>query len=155
MAIAPFLPANRLGGMLDELFVPFTGMRAGSWLRMPEADVVETEDAIRVNLDLPGMKAGDVEVTLENNVLTVSGEKKEERTENGNGNRWHLAERRYGSFSRSFVLPSHVEQDRIDARFDDGVLSITVPKSEQARRRRVEIQAGTAGQAQLDSGESR
>jgi HSP20 family protein len=154
MAIAPFLPASRLGGLLDELFVPFAGTRAGSFLRMPEAEVMETEDAIRVNLELPGLKPADVEVTLENNVLTVSGEKKEERGENG-GSRWHLAERRYGSFSRSFVLPSHVEQDRIAARFEDGVLSITVPKGEAARRRRVQIGGGGSEQQTLGPGQSR
>ena len=79
------------------------------------------------------------------------GEKRQERSEDDERNRWHLSERRYGRFSRSFVLPRDVESDRIEARFEHGVLRVTVPKSEKARRRRIEIQ-GEDGGRRLDVG---
>ncbi len=76
-------------------------------------------------------------------MLTISGEKQEERREGDENSTWHLSERRYGRFSRSFVLPRDVEQDRIQARFENGVLQVTIPKSERARRRRIEIRSGS------------
>lgn len=112
--------------------------RMGGPLRMPETDVTETESEIRVSMDLPGMRAEDVNVELENNVLTISGERREERNEGEEG-RFQLAERRWGEFSRSFVLPREVEGDRIDAQYRDGVLTVTIPKAESARRRRIQI----------------
>jgi HSP20 family protein len=94
-----------------------------------------------------------VEVSLENNVLTIDGEKKAEREE-GKENRWHLSERRYGRFTRSFVLPRDVEQERIAASFEHGVLTVTIPKSERARPRRIEVRAGNR-HGELKAGKSR
>ena len=119
----------------------------GNLMRAPETDVMETEKEIRVVTEMPGLKREHIELDVENNVLTIRGEKREERTEGERG-RWHLAERRYGTFSRSFVLPSDVDAENIQASFQDGVLTVTVPKSEKARRRRIEI-GGMDGQAQL------
>lgn len=148
MAITPYRPATELfRPLLDDFLSPTQGWggRMGGMLRVPEADVVEAENEIRVVVELPGMKAEDVNVDLENNVLTISGEKREERTEGDDrGDTWHLSERRYGKFSRSFVLPREVEQERIEARFEDGVLHVVIPKSEKARRRRIEIGGGGA-----------
>jgi HSP20 family protein len=115
------------------------GRRSGSMLRAPDADVVETENEIRVTLEMPGMKADDLDLDLENNVLTIRGEKMEERSESDEQQTWHLSERRYGQFSRSFILPRDVEQEQIEARFENGVLTVDIPKSEQAKRRRIEI----------------
>jgi HSP20 family protein len=153
MAMSPYRPSTDLvGSMFEDMLRPLSGwggrMAAMGMLRAPEADVVETEGEIRVLVELPGMRAEDVELDLENNILTISGEKREERRE-GNDT-WHLSERRYGKFSRSFVLPRDVEQERIAARFEDGVLSVTIPKSEQARRRRIEIQHG-GGQKRVEA----
>ena len=113
-------------------------------LRMPETDVTETENEIRVTMDLPGMRAEDIDVELENNVLTISGERREESHKDEG--RFQLAERRWGEFSRSFVLPREVEGDRINARYSDGVLTVTIPKAESARRRRISVgQSGETG----------
>jgi HSP20 family protein len=145
MAITPYRPAT-------ELFRPFFddvlgstrgwGGRMSDLLRVPEADVQETENELRVTVEIPGMKPEDIDLDLENNVLTISGEKNQTSEEEGEGNTWHLSERRYGKFTRSFVLPRDLEADRIDARYDNGVLRVTIPKSERARRRRIEIHNG-------------
>ncbi len=149
--LTPYRTNNRLGmagpdlfgSMLEGLVAPREGTgRMDGLLRVPDADVMETEGEIRVVAELPGLKAEDIDLSLENNVLTIRGEKREERSESDERNTWHLSERRYGRFSRSFVLPREVEQDRIEARFEDGVLTVTIPKSETARRRRIEITGG-------------
>ncbi len=146
MAIVPYRPTTDLfRSLLDEAWGPgaWGGRMAGmDLLRAPSADVMETQEEIRVMVELPGMRREDVEVSLENNVLTISGEKKEERQEGGKDDRRHLSERRYGRFSRSFVLPQEVEQDGVQATFEDGVLGVTIPKSEKAKPRRIEIRGG-------------
>jgi HSP20 family protein len=143
MALYP--TTTRYAEPFDQLFDTFFGnagraANGNSLMRAPETDVVETEREIRVVTEMPGLKR-------ENNVLTIRGEKREQRTEGEQG-RWHLAERRYGTFTRSFVLPRDVDADNIQAAFNDGVLTVTVPKSEKARRRRIQI-GGEAGQQQL------
>jgi len=163
MAISPTY--NRLStdpfGLLDQVFGGQGGARsAGNLMRAPETDVVETEREIRVIVEMPGLKRDNIEVDVENNVLTIRGEKKEERTEGEQG-KWHLAERRYGTFARSFVLPRDVDADNIQARFEDGVLSVSIPKSERARRRRIDVggnqgaqQVGTGGEGSGQNGNS-
>jgi HSP20 family protein len=150
MAVKRYQPAPDLfRPFLDDVFGPF--QRMGSSMRVPDTDVVERENEIRVTTELPGMNAEDIELSLENNVLTISGEKKEEREEEGET--YHLAERRWGRFSRSFVLPREVEQDKIQAQFQDGVLTVTIPKSERARRRRIEVQGGGRSE-RVETGQS-
>jgi HSP20 family protein len=146
-------PSTRYAQPFDQLFDTVFGGNGGrsnggsSLMRAPETDVMETEKEIRVVTEMPGLKRDNIEIDVENNVLTIRGEKREERTEGEQG-RWHLAERRYGTFSRSFVLPRDVDSENIQASFQDGVLTVTVPKSEKARRRRIEIGA-MGGQQQL------
>ncbi|HEX6042548.1 Hsp20/alpha crystallin family protein [Longimicrobium sp.] len=151
MALYP--TSTRYAEPFDQLFDTFFG-RAGRpaangnvLMRAPETDVIETEREIRVVTEMPGLRRDNIEIDVENNVLTIRGEKREQRTEGEQG-RWHLAERRYGTFSRSFVLPRDVDADGIQAAFQDGVLTVSVPKSEKARRRRIEI-GGEASQPQL------
>ncbi len=149
MAITPYRPSTDLfSPIFEDLFRPMAGWggRMSGLLRAPDADVVETENEIRVMMELPGMRPEDINLDLENNVLTISGEKQEEREEGDEKNTWHLSERRYGRFSRSFVLPRDVEQEQIQARFEGGVLRVTIPKGERARRRRIEIQSGDGEQ---------
>lgn len=152
MAVAPTFnrPTNDpLDRFFDSLWSG--GSRAnGALMRAPETDVIETEREIRVVTEMPGLKRDQIEIDVENNVLTVRGEKREERTEGEEG-RYHLAERRYGTFTRSFVLPRDVDAEGIEANFEDGVLFVTIPKSERARRRRIEI-GGTSGATTLSSG---
>ena len=152
MAISPYRSTtDPFRPIFDDLFGSLTGGHLGNMLRAPHADVTEDQNGIRVMVELPGMRPEDVQVDLENNVLTISGEKREERTEGDEKNQtWHLSERRYGRFSRSFVLPRDVEQEQIQASFENGVLSLTIPKSAKARRRRIEIQG--QDQSQVGSG---
>lgn len=133
--------------LFENLFsTPLGGRNLGSLMRAPEADVMETESEIRVLLEMPGMRPEDIELGLENNVLTISGEKHEESEREGDRTTWHVSERRYGKFWRSFLLPRDVEQERIEANFENGVLVVSIPKSERARRRRIEIGSGGGSQ---------
>lgn len=102
-----------------------------SWRALtPDVDVSESEEALTITVELPGMDDGDVEVTLADDVLSIKGEKREEGEEKDKA--FHITERRYGSFQRSFRLPAHIDESRIDAGFDKGVLTVRVPKSETA-----------------------
>jgi HSP20 family protein len=150
MAVTRYKPSSDVfRPFFDDMLVPFA--RMGSSMRVPDTDVVERENEIRVVCELPGMRKDEVELSLENNVLTISGEKNEQRREGDDKEMYHLTERRWGRFSRSFVLPREVDQERIQANFENGVLTITVPKSEKARRRRIEI--GSNGGTDRPTGE--
>lgn len=143
-------PTTRYAEPFDQLFDTFFGnagraANGNSLMRAPETDVIETEREIRVVCEMPGLRRENIELDVENNVLTIRGEKREERTEGQNG-RYHLAERRWGTFARSFVLPRDVDAENIQAAFEDGVLMVSIPKSEKARRRKIDI--GGASQPQ-------
>jgi HSP20 family protein len=105
----------------------------------PAVDVRETTDEFVVTAELPGMTKDDVELTIENGVLSLSGEKKEEREEGDEGAGRHIYERRYGSFQRNFSLPRGVAADQVDAKFKDGVLTVTLPKVAAAKPRQIKI----------------
>jgi HSP20 family protein len=125
---------------IDRVFDQFfgkAGTMTGPW--MPMVDIRETKDAIEVVAELPGMRPEEVEVSVENNILSISGEKKQELAESGDGADYHLIERRCGRFERSFTLPRTVDADKIAARVEHGLLTITLPKAEAAKPRRVEI----------------
>ena len=106
---------------------------------MPAMDVYETEDKLVVTVDLPGLKAEDVEVQVEDSTLTVNGKRgfssevKEEH--------YHRIERRYGAFSRAVTLPPQIDAGKVAARFEDGVLTIEVPKVEKAKPKKIQIKA--------------
>ncbi|MBU0690388.1 Hsp20/alpha crystallin family protein, partial [bacterium] len=103
----------------------------------PNVDIVENEDSYEIHAELPGVTEEEVNVTLNNNVLTLSGEKKQEvKDEKENFVR---VERTYGKFERSFSLPSNIQADKVDANYKDGVLSIKVPKAEEAKSRSIKI----------------
>ncbi len=145
MVTTTFRPTTDMFRFLfDDVMAPTFGGRGADLLRTPNADVVETTEDLRVTLELPGMRPEDIEVNLEHNVLTISGEKKEARTEGEEERRWHLSELRYGRFSRSFMMPRDVEQDAIQASFENGVLNVVVPKSERVKPRRIEVRGGNA-----------
>jgi len=103
----------------------------------PAVDVRETDATYEVKAELPGLTKKDVEITFDNGVLTFKGERQFEES-NNDGN-FHRLERRYGAFSRSFVLPTEVETDKVDAVFKNGILTITLPKAERARSRKIDI----------------
>ena len=103
----------------------------------PAIDVVEDENNLMLTVELPGMDKDDVQITLEKGVLTVSGEKKQ--SEETKGKNFHRIERSYGAFSRSFTLPREVDGEKAEASYENGVLTVTVPKSEQAKPKTLKI----------------
>lgn len=103
----------------------------------PAVNIKESDEALTLTAELPGFDKDGVEITLENNVLTLAGERKFEQESKGEA--WHRIERSYGSFSRSFTLPATVKTDKVDARFENGLLAITLPKVEESKPRKIAI----------------
>ena len=103
----------------------------------PSVDLSENKDSFVLKAELPGMKKEDVKVTLQNNILTISGEKKQEQEEKGKT--FHRIERSYGSFNRTVALPVAVKTDAIKADFKDGVLTVELPKVEEAKPKEIAI----------------
>jgi HSP20 family protein len=124
---------NRLFGRTFAGSEPTRPSGAGAW--MPSMDVYETEDRIVATLELPGIEPGDVEVSVEDSTLSVSGSRElssEVKEENV-----HRLERRYGSFTRAITLPTTADTDKVEASFDKGVLTIAVPKVERAKAKKI------------------
>ncbi len=113
----------------DEAFV------ASDWI--PAVDISEHDTEYLVKLELPGVSKDDVKITMQNNILTVRGEKRKEKESKGSN--YHRVERSYGAFQRNFTLPSTVRADRIDASYSDGILTIVLPKAEEARAKQIEV----------------
>jgi HSP20 family protein len=103
----------------------------------PAVDIAEHADEYSVRVELPGVDKDDVKITLESNILTIRGEKKKETEEKGKN--FHRMERAYGSFQRSFTLPTTVKSDKIDALYKDGILTIHLPKAEEAKPKQIEV----------------
>lgn len=145
-SLVRFSPSTELRRMqreIDRLFDDFVPTRAsgngdtetGVWT--PRADVAETEDSYVLHVDAPGLKREDFNINWQEGTLTVSGERKwEERSERENVVR---VERAFGHFFRSFQLPKSVNGDMISAAYEDGVLTINIPKAEESKPRRIEI----------------
>jgi HSP20 family protein len=118
----------------------------------PAVDIRENNDEIRLELELAGMNPEDVEIIAENGVLTVRGEKRSERKE-GDESRYQVVERTYGTFMRTFQLPQGIDADQINADFDNGVLTLHIPKAALPQPKRIEISAGQGRQqASVGSG---
>jgi HSP20 family protein len=110
----------------------FRDFDRGVGMAAPNVDVSETDEGYEVVAELPGMEQDDIDVELKDDVLTLSGEKTEEREETEKN--YHLSERRFGSFRRTFRLPSEINQNKISANFKDGVLTIALPKTAKAQK---------------------
>lgn len=121
---------------------PFGTLRGSAGLASPSVDIAETDKSYDITADLPGVSEKDISVELKDDVLTVSGEKKEESEKEEKD--YRLSERRFGSFKRSFQLPSEVDEGKVSANFKDGVLKIVLPKSADAQKksRKIKIAAG-------------
>lgn len=145
-------PVAELYQRMNDLFADFfdgqmgllrsgTAGGAPAAMALPTFEVSETDKAVEVRAELPGMDEKDIEVTLDENILTVRGEKKQERTENKKN--YYLSECSYGEFHRAVPLPADIDRDRVKAAFKKGVLRITLPKTEAARtdRHRIAIDA--------------
>lgn len=105
----------------------------------PLVDVVETENAFVATADLPGLKKEDIEISVEDGVLSISGERKLETETNGEGKSFKRIERAYGRFSRSFTLPQGIDPQKVEATFGEGVLKLTLPKNEIVKARKISI----------------
>jgi HSP20 family protein len=121
---------------IDRLFEDTFTRDGNAWT--PAVDIKETGNDLRLDLELPGLKPEDVEITTDNGVLTIRGEKRSERKE-GEENRYHLVERSYGSFTRSFTLPQGVDENQIQADFQNGVLSVQIPKAALPQPKKIQI----------------
>jgi HSP20 family protein len=143
-------PVFGLRREIDRLFDDTFVRDGANW--SPAVDIKETEGEITLDLELPGIKPEDVELTAENGVLTVRGEKKSERKE-GEENRYHVVERTYGSFLRTFQLPQGIDEDQINAGFEHGVLSIRIPKAALPQPKRIQI-GGSQQKSQASIGRS-
>ena len=127
----------------------------GSTVFAMPAEVVETDDEIRFELEMPGFRQEDLDITLENNVLTIAGEKKAQREEGRKDSDYRLFERRYGRYQRSFTVPPTVRGDQCEADYADGVLSVRLPKAEEAKPRRIQIRTGHGDNGRrIESGQS-
>ncbi|MDA0312723.1 MAG: Hsp20/alpha crystallin family protein [Gemmatimonadetes bacterium] len=129
--------SNRLSRFFDD--APAQD-RAGAWA--PLVNVSETKEGLVLTAEIPGMPEDGISIELENNVLTISGEKIEERKEGDDERRCHLWERRYGTFSRSFTLPRTIKSEDITAGFEYGILTVHLPKAPEAKGRKIEIAKG-------------
>lgn len=136
-------PAVFAGDMdrdIDSLFDAFFGAgrafaSVADWT--PSLDVKESKDEVTVHADLPGLKKDEILIDVENGVLSISGERQSEESKEGDG--WHRVERSYGSFRRSVALPKGVDESKVKAEYKDGVLKVSLPKTEAARPRTIRI----------------
>lgn len=144
MELVPWRPFEELGSFrneMDRLWNRFLGERpfgrtfTEEWL--PSIDVTETKDNLLIMAELPGLEAKDVNVSVSGDILTIKGEKKKEEEEKDE--HYYHCERYCGSFQRSFRLPVNIEADKVEATFDKGVLKVTLPKPEEAKKKKIEI----------------
>ena len=133
---------------IDRLFEDTFGREGGTFT--PAVDIKENGNEIRLELELPGLKPEQVEIMAENGVLTIRGEKQSERKE-GEDSRYQVVERSYGTFVRTFQLPQGVDEDQIKAEFDNGVLTLTIPKEALPQPKRIQI-SGTQSKQQAAVG---
>src|SRR5256714_12811949 len=145
MSIIRYDPFRDLRALQDEVNRLFTGNMArfddegiarGSW--SPSVDIYENKDQIVVEAELPGMNREDFDLSVENNVITLRGERRFEKKDETDN--YHRVERSYGSFTRSFTLPQTVSAEDANAEYRNGVLRVTLPKREEVKARRIEIQ---------------
>ncbi len=128
---------------IDRVFDDFFSFTPSTFFEsqwIPSIDVSEDEKAITVKAEVPGIDEKNINVILEENVLTISGEKQEERKDEDRKRNYVMSERRFGSFSRSIALPDGIKADQIKADFSKGVLTVRIPKEESARPKRIQIQ---------------
>jgi len=142
----PFRELEDVSDRLNQMFNrPAPGRTNGKetmvvadWV--PSVDVSETEGEYQIKAEIPDVKKEDVKVTLEEGVLTIQGERKQEKEEKGK--RYHRVERSYGRFVRSFTLPDVVDEEKVKAEFKDGILNLALPKSEKAKPKAIEVKVG-------------
>jgi HSP20 family protein len=133
---------------LTRAFGDDEGIGRGAWA--PSVDIYENKDQIVLEAELPGMKQEDFDLTIENNVITLRGERRFEKTDESDN--YHRVERSYGAFTRSFTLPQTVLADEARAEYSNGVLRVTLPKREETKSRRIEVTGeGTASTKKIET----
>jgi HSP20 family protein len=132
--------SNRLNRMFGRSDLGFArdALARTDWA--PAVDIVETPEEFQVKTDLPEMNKDDIKVAVEDNTLRISGERKHEKEEKGK--KYHRTERYYGTFMRAFTLPENVDASKLDAKFQNGVLTVRVPKTEKVKAKSVDVKIG-------------
>ena len=145
---SPLFPAltdveNRMSRFMENLSEPFADGFSHEAALIPATNIVEKADELTLTAELPGISLPDIDVSIDNGVMTISGEKIEERKEGDEDRKVFLYERTFGSFQRSFTLPSTVDSSAISAEFDKGVLKVHMPKSVEAKSKTRKIEVKT------------
>ena len=141
-----------MGQLLEDSVVrPTSGPRSNQSF-VPALDLSETPEAFLVEVTVPGLKAEDLNITVENNVLTISGEVRQEKESKERN--YHRVERRFGNFQRSVSLPNRVKADAINASLENGVLHLSIPKAEEIKPRRISVNAASNGQKTIEANKS-
>jgi HSP20 family protein len=158
MNVVKYDPFRELRGLQDEMTRLFTGvvppslnreeMLNGAWV--PNVDIYENKDNLVLEAELPGMNREDFELSIENNVITLKGERKFEKK--AEGDNYHRIERSYGAFTRSFTLPQTVSADGAKAEFNNGVLHVRLPKREETKARKIEVMGEPAPPKTIETG---
>ena len=148
MSVSRWDPFQDLLAIQDEMNQVFgrarQGQGGGGRVWAPALDISERKDAYVVSVEVPGVNADDLDITLEDGLLTIQGER--QFTSESSEQQYHRVERRYGSFRRSITLPSQVQADSIEASFENGVLEVVVPKAEEAKPKKISVKAGGSRQ---------
>ncbi len=138
--LSPWLELEDMSERLNRLFgSPGSGEATRRVVWSPAVNVEETKEELRLTAELPGMNIDDIEIEVENNVLSLRGEKREE--EEKENRKFHVWERSYGSFERTFTLPRTVNAEKISAQFKDGILHVQMPKAPEAKSRKIAIKS--------------
>jgi len=157
MNIVRYDPFRELHSLQDEMTRLFAGVAPrsgnrdevsfGAW--NPNVDIFEDKDKLVLEAELPGMKRDDFELSVENNVITLKGERRfEKKTDDDN---YHRVERSYGAFTRSFTLPQTVSSEGAEAEFKDGILRVSLPKREETKARKIEVKGAHSGPMTIDT----
>src|SRR3954453_20193049 len=146
---------NEMNRLLDTVFdAPAQGNNGGTMRRwMPAMDLVETDSHFVLRADLPGLSENDVNIEVEDRVLTISGERKSEHETTKEG--YHRVERAFGAFSRSLTLPDGIDAEAVEASFDRGVLELRIPKPEQRKPRKISIGVGGSDTNTIEASEAK
>jgi HSP20 family protein len=148
MSVSRWDPFQDLLAIQDEMNQVFgrarQGQGGGGRVWAPALDISERKDAYVVTVEVPGVNPDDLDITLEDGLLTIQGER--QFTQESTEQQFHRVERRYGSFRRSITLPSQVQADAIEASFENGVLEVVVPKAEEAKPKKISVKAGGSRQ---------
>ena len=142
---------QRLNRLLDEALAGWPEAEEGNVVTsawFAPTDICEDAGSLQIRMEVPGVKPEDVKISLEDNLLTIHGEKRQQSEDSSE--RVHRYERSYGTFERTFALPNTVDAEKISAAYENGILTVTVPKSERARPREIPVSAGSGEPAKAE-----